>query len=149
MTVAEAVVAKLQTWATAQPFLVSVYFVQVPGIPPVDPVSKAGRYLVVFPIADLWSAEGINAVSSDVAVTVQVTSVAWLTADLASPADEVQFLQNQVKLQVADWTPSVSGLVISPFRHVRAGNLRTDEVITDRQVVYAVDQFSLTAVRTS
>jgi hypothetical protein len=147
VTVAGAVVAKLEAWAAAQPYLVSVYFVQVPGIPPVDQQSGAGRYVVVFPISEVWSSSAIDAVSSGVVATVQVTSAVWLTEDFSSPAPEAEFLQAAVKSQLLDWAPVVDGLLTSPFRHTHAGNLRSDEAIADRQVIYTFDQFSLTAQR--
>lgn len=149
MSLAAAVEVRLKAWAASQPSLISVYYVQIPGLPPADETEGVGRYVVIYPITNTWTVGGQLGESRDIATTVQVTSVAWFSDGRpTSPAKVTEWLQEQVKAQLVDWLPTIDGMTPGPIGHTRGGDLQPDETVPDRHEVYAADQFSLLADRT-
>lgn len=148
MSVANAVLERLRVWAASESSLVSVFDTTIPGIPPADPASGLGRYLIVSERTTV-RALGIDAVSSSAGGQIYVTAAAWYVDRPDSAAPACRYLVDQVQRQLVDWTPEVAGLVCAPFRQIGNPTPSPDESLTDRHLIFAADQFEYDAIRIS
>lgn len=114
---------------------VAIYDGSVPGIP-------AARYVCVYGAIGMRSPDAIDGVSRAQAFDVQVTSVAVNGA-------QCRWLAEHVRDAITDWIPTVDGMVTPMFRHEVSRRPTADESVADRHLMFAVDQFSISATRTT
>jgi len=147
VSIADAVVARLTTWAAARPGLISVYDTTIPGQPPADP-SGLGMYVVVYERTTLRST-AVDSLHRDASGEVTVISAAWNVNASSSAAQPCRWLVTQVQSQLVDWVPTVTGLRCGPLVQVGNPQPMPEETLTDRHLIYASDQFHYEADKTS
>lgn len=97
------------------------------------PSSVTTPYGVFYPLPDQDSDGSLTDPDSDVWWEFQVTGIG---ADL----DEAQWMQNKIREAMLGWTPTVSGLSLSPVELTQgSGVLRDDDV--KEPLFYSTDRF--------
>ena len=139
MSLADAVLAKL---ISVLPADVHVYDGTAPGIVP-------PRYVVLFCTTGHRISRATDGRSRDVEYKLQVTSVAAVADQARSAAPEARWLSEQVRDALTDWVAVVPGLQVGPIEHVLTLQTTPDETISDRHLMYTVDQFSALADKLS
>jgi hypothetical protein len=121
---------------------IGVFDVAVPGIPP-------PRYVVVYCDTGARTSSAVDGASRDQAYSIQVTSAASLPDVTSTAAPQCRWLAEKVRDALTDWQPQVDGLLLGPIIHRVSRQPAIDESLIDRPLVFAVDQFAVTADRTS
>jgi len=137
MSFAEAVIAVL---TSALPASITVYDAAVAGHPPAS-------YVVVYIGSGLRKTGSIEGLARDQDFTFQITSAASWPDATTSAAPECRALAEAVRDTLINWVATVPGMVFGPVVHVNSRLPIVDEQISDRHLVYAVDEFSVLADR--
>jgi hypothetical protein len=143
-----AALPRLTAWAASQASVISIYDTTIPGIPPADPVTGLGRYVVVAERTKLRSS-GVDSVSRDASGELLLTMAVWSDVSGDSMAAACRWLVEGVQSQLVDWTPSVPGLNCGQLQQVGNPQPSPEETLTDRHLMYATDQYSYLADRIS
>lgn len=107
------------------------------------PKSTAGaplptRYAVIYPSTPQRTWQDVGHTSDTYRVEWQVTSVATTRA-------EVEWLAARIRDAFVDVVPTVSGLVCEPIEHIAGQQVRWDDQVPRRVVLYVTDQYGFGA----